>query len=564
MTFKNNCLTTKFFISIFSISLVIFVILLGKNIYDNAQSNIQRTESSLLLDINSSTEFISKTANTAIQTAYNISLNSELLTSGDTRRITDYLEQIIAYSSCLQNIYFYYEECIYSSDQILLDIYGNNFLNTIISETQYSPYMMWGAPYSTLIAPHVIPLIYCIGNRYDYGILVLELKCTQIENYFKAVYSAKDVDYIIYSNEISAPMYSSFPYLPADRVNNNNNILNQLKKIPAGVDSSSVLNIDNTKYYVFKSTPHPTINFCIIYQRNTINNIRPLLYNSLLIFIGISMLLIFTSYWISVKITAPINTFTQQLKWTYAQNSLPDTVANTYSGDIFEMVENYNNMVLLIKTLVKEKERTLIEKNTLEQQVLQHQISPHFLHNTLICIGNLAKQHKTPEVIQTLQSLLKLLPYSFDNTNTLVPLKSELENITCFIQILQVRYSQKFELKIKAEDSLLDFPVPKLILQPIVENAVYHGIIPKQAPGIIEVHVYEKDHIFCIDITDNGIGMENIDEKITQSKDNENRNFSIGLSNVIKRIKLLYGNGSDVKITSQINIGTTVHFRIQT
>lgn len=562
MSFKNHHLTTKFFISMFSISLIIFVILLSKNIFDNAKSNIQRTEDNLFLDVTASTEFISETANTVIQTAYNISLNSDILTSGDTRRITDYLEQILAYSSSLQNIYFYYQENVYSSDQILLDIYGNDYLNTIISETQYSPYMMWGTPYSTLIAPHAIPLIYCVGDRNDYGILVIELKCTQIEDYFEAVYTANDIDYIIYSDEISVPMYSSFSYVQANNVNDD--ILHQLKKIPAGIDKASVLTIDNTKYYVFKATPHSTINFCIIYQLDIIENIRPLLYNSLLMFIGISALLIFTSYWISIKITAPINAFTQKLKWAYDQNSLPDTIENTYSGDIFEMVENYNNMVLLINTLVEEKERTLIEKNTLEKQVLQHQISPHFLHNTLICIGNLAKQHKTQEVIQTLQSLLKLLPYSFDNTNALVPLKSELENITCFMQILQVRYDQKFELRIDAENSLLNFPVPKLILQPIVENAVYHGIIPNQAPGIIQIHVYERDHIFYIDITDNGIGMENIAEKIAQSKDSEDRNFSIGLDNVIKRIKLQYGNGSDVEITSHINLGTTVHFRIQT
>ena len=546
----------------FSISLIIFVILLGKNIFDNTQASIQRTEDSLLLDVNASTEFISETVNTAIQTAYNISLNKDILTSGDTRRINNYLEQIQNYSSSLQNIYFYYQENIYSSDQILLDIYGNDYLNTIISETQYSPYMMWDTPYSTLIAPHAIPLIYCIGTRDDYGIFVMELKFTQIEKYFEAVYAANNIDYIIYSDEISAPMYSSFSYVQTN--NMNDDVLNQLKKIPAGIDNASILNVDNTKYYVFKAAPHPTINFCIIYQLDIIENIRPLLYNSLLIFITFSVLLIFTSYWISVKITAPINTFTQQLKWVYDQNSLPDIIENTYSGDIFEMVENYNNMVLLIKTLVEEKERTIIEKNTLEKQVLQHQISPHFLHNTLICIGNLAKQHKTQEVIQTLQSLLKLLPYSFDNTNALVPLKSELENITCFIQILQVRYDQKFDLRIDAEKSLLDFPVPKLILQPIVENAVYHGIIPNQVPGIIQIHAYQREHFFYIDITDNGIGMENIEEKIAQSKDSEDRNFSIGLNNVIKRIKLQYGNGSDVVITSHINHGTTVHFRIQT
>lgn len=119
-----------------------------------------------------------------------------------------------------------------------------------------------------------------------------------------------------------------------------------------------------------------------------------------------------------------------------------------------------------------------------------------------------------------------------------------------------------FELCIQVDDDCATYLVPKLILQPIVENAIYHGIIPKESKGVITISSYKKEDYIYIDIRDNGVGMEEVSEKIGQKSRDEGRSCSIGLVNVIKLIQLQYGTNSAVEINSTPGEGTTVRFRL--
>lgn len=563
MHWSNKDLTVRLFITLFLLGLTIFSVLIGINLHSSAKNILADNENSIYMNVSQSSRLITEMTKEMEQTAKKIALNSSILFSGDKKLISDYLYQIYNISpNTIQNLYFYYDGSLYSGQQALLDIYGNEYLESAAKDIEYAPYIVWGDPYSTLISQNTISLFYCIGDKEDYGILFIDLNCSLIENHFTSVYSDSGMDYLILSNQSNLPIRSNLSHIG---MNGEAEMLSDKLALLSYQDGhASVFSYGNVKYGVFESIPHQAFRFYVIFPRNIFENLKPLIYNSLLAILGTVSLLLFASYWIASKITAPINQFTRELKQAYHKNRLPDTINNIYSGEVFEMVESYNELALRIRAVVDEKERTLMEKNTYEKQILQHQIGPHFLHNTLICIGSLVKQNRTSEVVSTLQALLKLLSYSFDNPQELVPLKYELDSVASFVQILQTRYSQEFKLIQEVSDDCLDFQVPRLILQPIVENAIYHGIIPKQVPGEIHIRTVRDESFFFIDISDNGVGIEDAAEKIGQKNKEQNRNFSIGLANVIKRVRLQYGEGSDVEFITHPGEGTTVRLKLST
>lgn len=551
-------LTNKLFMAIFSFGLIIFVILICINLKLTANEIITQNNSSIYTTITQSNQFINNTLTDLEQTAKKIALNKDILFSGDKFAISKLLWDNLNLSPVnIQDLYFYYDENMYSNHQALLDIYGNNHLRAIASEMKYTPYLVWNDPYSTLISQNTIPLSYCIGSKDDYGILFIDLNTDAIKQHFEDLYENKQVDYIVISNKNNIPLSYHF----SDQTQTIDSVIEGLLSISSVPEVPAPVFLKGTRYMFFKAVPHQAISFYILYQQHLYKILSPLIFNFLFMVCVFLFLMLFVSYWIAKKITTPLIQFTNELQRACQKNNLPDTISNSYSGEIYVMVESYNDLANRISSLVAEKERNIREKNAYEKQALQHQIGPHFLRNTLICIGSLVKQNRNYEALPTLQSLLNLLSYSFDNSLELVTLQNEIDSILSFAQILQIRYDQKFQLEIDIESKYLQYQIPKLILQPVVENAIYHGIVPKKVDGIIEIHGYEENDFFFLDVSDNGIGMENPADN-TEVKADKSGNFSIGLANVIKRVQLQYGNDSKVIIKSTFGLGTTVRFQL--
>ncbi|HEX2926760.1 MAG TPA: sensor histidine kinase [Ruminiclostridium sp.] len=238
-------------------------------------------------------------------------------------------------------------------------------------------------------------------------------------------------------------------------------------------------------------------------------------------------------------------------------------------NDLKQLSDTFNNMTDEIKYLVNQVyEKQLLLKET-EFKFLQSQMNPHFLFNTLITIGYKAKLSKDETVYKMVTSLTELLQASiYTNSQAKVSIRQELEFINFYLFLQKMRFEDKLEYAIHiSDDSILDFVLPKMSIEPLVENAVVHGLEEKIGNGTVELNIRRENESIYIEVADDGVGFESgtVDldncETINTRKKGHN---SIGLINTHKRIKLMYGELYGIQIESRINEGSkvTVHIPV--
>lgn len=198
---------------------------------------------------------------------------------------------------------------------------------------------------------------------------------------------------------------------------------------------------------------------------------------------------------------------------------------------------------------------------------LQAQINPHFFHNTLetidcIALRKLGIGNGISSVTNALSSMLR---YSLENTDTIITIEEEIKHASMYLEIQKIRYSDKFDVEWQVEEDVLLCKTVKIIMQPIIENSIYHGIKPMREKGLIRISIKEGAECISIIIMDNGLGMtlnqlEHLRSELVKEEIKEN--LHLGLSNVNQRIKLYFGEEYGVTIESDINTGTTVTIRV--
>lgn len=224
----------------------------------------------------------------------------------------------------------------------------------------------------------------------------------------------------------------------------------------------------------------------------------------------------------------------------------------------------------MINTQARLYESELSQKQA-EFAALQSQINPHFLYNTLNCISSIGLEYGSREIAQIASCMSKIFRYSIKKDN-LVRVEDELDCIQAYMNIIAIRYENKFIIEIDVDEGLLEMQTPKMILQPIVENAVYHGLERMDLGGRLQVTGSIDAHgDLCFQITDTGKGMEpeqlaSIQAKLGMASPEPAPDgqpaTSIGLSNIHNRLRLLFGEGYGIAIESQFGHGTTVTVRI--
>ena len=234
---------------------------------------------------------------------------------------------------------------------------------------------------------------------------------------------------------------------------------------------------------------------------------------------------------------------------------------NNELGEIGRGINNLSENVsdLMEKRLLDEK-----AKHDLEYQILQSQINPHFLYNTLNTIKWMATIQGSEGIADMSTALSRLMKNISKGTENLIPLKDEFSLVDDYFTIMKYRYGGTIELEYVTEDeALLDQKINRFSMQPIVENAIFHGIEPKGSAGKITIHTYKKDDNVIIDVTDNGIGMspQSIDDVLSGKNQTGTEFFKqIGIVNVNERIKYTFGNAYGIKISSEVGKFTTMSF----
>ncbi len=209
---------------------------------------------------------------------------------------------------------------------------------------------------------------------------------------------------------------------------------------------------------------------------------------------------------------------------------------------------------------VKEKEQL---KRTAEIAFLQAQVKPHFLYNTLNSIRCMVDMNRNQDATKMLLALMRLLRKTLTNHDELISIREELTILQDYITLQSYRLQDKFTVQINVSQALLEYKIPKLLLQPLVENAITHGIEPIYGKGMLTIEATEHAEFITFKIMDNGVGIpkENIAD-ILDNKRNPQTSGGIGIANVHERIKLHFGQAFGIEIASSFEHGTTIYVKI--
>ena len=233
-------------------------------------------------------------------------------------------------------------------------------------------------------------------------------------------------------------------------------------------------------------------------------------------------------------------------------------------GELKVLSEHFNRMADRLQKQMDEIRKNEREKRKMEKKLLQSQINPHFLYNTLDSIIWMIQSGEYKGAEEMVSLLAKFFRTSLSQGKDMIPLEKELEHATSYLAIQNIRFKDKFEFCVHADETLLKYLCPKLSIQPLLENAIYHGMEGMFEDGEIHINVYETEDVIHIEVADNGLGMtaEKIDYIMNNKVVSSKRGSGIGVRNVSERIKLIYGEEYGISITSELDEGTTATITI--
>ncbi len=283
------------------------------------------------------------------------------------------------------------------------------------------------------------------------------------------------------------------------------------------------------------------------------------------VFLGVCAgALLLASIYFSGKLTGPIHRMMEQMSQVESGNF--DIQLPVRTGDeIGVLSERFNRMSQELKNYINQSYVAQIKKNEAELTALKSQIYPHFLYHTLEIIRMTAVDNQDEQVSRMIEALSEQMHYLIGPVEDMVPLEKEADIVRKYVYLLNCRISGKVLLNVQTPGSY-GIMVPKLILQPLVENAYVHGIKPKSGRGSIMIEAAVKDERLEVSVIDNGVGMSEEEvrklEEFLEGEEpgvkNEYNWQSIGLKNVHDRVRYLYGEEYGIRVTSTVGVGTMI------
>lgn len=276
------------------------------------------------------------------------------------------------------------------------------------------------------------------------------------------------------------------------------------------------------------------------------------------------LVLVLTNNFISSRITTPI----QELEKSVNAIEAGDLDTEVYQGGSYEirhLGRSIGEMAKRIKTLMEDIVAEHESKRKSEFDTLQSQINPHFLYNTLDIIVWMIENEQKQDAVRIVTALARFFRISLSKGKSIITVKDELEHVRNYLMIQQTRFKNKFVYEIEAAKDVMDLVSLKLMLQPLVENAIYHGMEFMDGDGEISIKVYREDTELWFRISDNGLGMTAeqarslLDE---QHHVSSKRGSGIGVKNVNERIRLYFGESYGLTIWSEPDEGTIIEIHL--
>ncbi len=412
--------------------------------------------------------------------------------------------------------------------------------------------MLYGSPTSTSIVTTIRPSYYQMLHNVDFIYFVFSTDYFEKMLWQNPISGSSAFRIVTADGDVIASSYN----LPPDEHEVDASLMERISK---GTEGNFVDTIDGEKMLVTYATVGIAdwkVVYKIPYGELTAkyNSIYELLLFATAI---ITVIFLFISFYLLHYLMKPIHVLVVKMS-RVMEGNLNTKIEASGSAETVTLGRTFNHMMDQIKLLIKQTELQEKAKQKAEFAAMQSQINPHFLINTLNSIKLMAMISRVDNIRNMTQALIRLVSSSFNRGGSLTLLSDEIENLKQYIFIMETRYGNKFEVKWDVDPSATSFYILKLLLQPILENAITHGLVSKETNGLITIEIRKEGERLHVVIADDGVGIQDeLIEKLAAS-DQDDTFSGMGILNVHKRIGLHYGAEYGVTIERLAPTGTRV------
>ena len=565
-------IAAKQFLFLFAITSVLFALL----VWNNLKVSEGLFEEQVLQDaqtIVERTNYLLNAYSDHIQSILLLlQMNHDIFVTGEKEEAQAAMRNYFEFKGTIaRTLYFITEDGnVYCSDQVVFDILGNPELLGMYKELRENyGAVNWSEPYYSPVTGETIAFVrpvYSKGNQLV-GTAVVEIDLNLLHSRLAHLLVKPGQSYVVTSSmhlpidfqtDSELLIYEKHP----TRKRLDASFLQTLLDRSAGVHD---LAVGERSAVMIKSSQNLLgwNVIAIIDKVNLYSSINRLGDN----FRNMAMLwflvLLVSAVMLSRSFTKPVRHLAAKMD-RVSNFDVLSPLPSTRTDEIGILIRSYNALMERVHSLIGQVRESERMKKEYELKMLQSQIKPHFLYNTLACIGSLAKQHKIDEVRETIRSLIGLLSFSFNKSSEYTTLEEELESLRMYAQIQQVRYGDMFKLEIRTEPDLLGCEVLKLLLQPLLENALFHGIAAAERSGTIRVVGRSRGKRLQLFVIDDGAGFpKEALNVLSEAGRQDPKSFNhVGLMNVHERIRIHYGEEYGLRILSRPNRGTAVRVEL--
>lgn len=588
--FRSRSMATKQFLLLFVVTAVLFAVLAVTNYNRAAELFRSRSVEDAETLMNRTNQFLDSYLDNGQNILMLLYTRTDFLVSPQEKEISDFLRTIAeSNTNLVKTLYIVRSDGkVFSSSQVFYEVLGNPALPKLVEQAKASFSAMISQPYVSPQSGRTVAIARPMVDKRNerVGVAVVELDLDRL--YRKLVeFSPPSQAFVLLSDKGGLVLHDSGTgLLPGLASGYRTELPDEF------VASIGELSIGTDRY----DGPAGTL-VTLRSGQNRLGWSLILFMNESYFYQGISalndnyktagaimlVLLLLATFVMSRFMTRPIRLLALRMDRVNGMVVVP-IVTVRREDEIGKLARSFNAMMERIRDLLVETKRMEARKKELELKVLQSQIAPHFLYNTLACIDSLARQQRIGEVGMTIRALVGVLKFTFDKTSEFVRVGEELEGLHQYMLIQRTRYGDKFRFVCDVGERELGLSVLKLTLQPLVENAIFHGILPASRQGEIVIRGRIRGGVLRFVVRDNGVGMPAArahGRKPTGAADAIGADYSreagdprpltgvpsqsagerftgIGMANVHERIRLHFGEPYGLRFRSRSNVGTVI------
>jgi two-component system sensor histidine kinase YesM len=494
-------------------------------------------------------------------------LNATNVTFDDTQRNYDFmtstLNNLVYSSDYIRTIYIFGEKGdSWGSTTFSILRMANNPLEQQewienVNEKKGQPlwlplqYELWGGG-KKLVLP-VVRMLRNLNDHSNIGYLVVNMDGEVILDTIKQDELGKTGQFFVVNEEGMVMISENLPLV-------GNALPNKelLHNVMSGQQDEFEFNENDMTYYgVKRALTNGWVMVGVVPESDITGTIDSLRSTIIFSFVFFTLIAVVIGYLMSRRIVKPIKLMTRQMKLVKAGDLSVRTAI--MSVDEFGILSReFNHMLIRIEALMGQVINEQNKKQAAEIRAVMHRINPHFLFNTLSMIRWLIKFDHTDKADEAISALIRLLELNMGKKGHFITIEEEIDIVNKYIAILELRYSLKFDLVVTIQEDLKLFEIPRMLFQPLVENAVFHGFVPNSKNGKINIVVTSREGSLEMIVSDNGRGMdENKLNDIRQAfRSDSDDEIGFGLKHLYEAVTMNYGLDSYINIFSSV-IGTT-------